>query len=314
MMTPTADGKMVCKIVNADLFHTNHNGPQGGKDIWGVSYVANEETGYAALPEPNNFILEDIDDWEKIIKAPVKPEVDWEAKAKEDLEAANVDRNETAIMLSAGFSPFQLLMAFMGFNEGLCALYESPDTVKDLLGYILDFYMPIIENAVEYYKPDILYLSDDTASKYNPFFSPEVYKDIFKPLYAAMAKPANDRGIPIQFHNCGRCEDFVEDMVDFGVRYWDPAQPNNDILGLKEKFKGKLTVCGCWDWMPPDTWPEVSEEYVREGVRQTIDKYAPNGGYAFCGAALGRAGDTVIAQVNKWVKDEVYHYGMDYYK
>ncbi len=313
MMTPTADGEMVVKIFNPNIFGENHNGPQGGKDIWGVNYVANEETGYAALPEPNNFILGDIDDWEKVIKAPAMPDVDWEAFAKKDIENSKIDRNRTGVMLSAGYSPFQQLMAFMGFNEGLCALYESPETVKDLTHFMLDFYMPIIEASIDAYKPDIFYLSDDTASKYNPFFSPEIYRDLFKPVYAAMAKPALERGIPIQFHNCGHCEAFVPDMIDFGVTYWDPAQPMNDILALKKQFKGKLVVCGCWDWMPPDTWPEVSEEYVRQGVRDVIDKYAPDGGYAFCGAALGRASETIIGQVNKWVKDEVYNYGRDFY-
>lgn len=313
MMTPTFKGEMVVKTFNPNIFGDFHSGPEGGTDIWGVHYVANEETGYAALPEPNNFILKDIDDWEKVIVAPEKPEVDWEEFAKKDIEASKIDRTQTGVMLSASYSPFQQLMAFMGFNEGLCALYESPDKVKELTEFMLDFYMPIIEASIDAYKPDIFYIADDTASKYNPFFSVEMYKDLFKPVYARMAKPANDRGIPIQFHNCGRCEDFIPDMIDFGVKYWDPAQTVNDILGVKEKYKGQIVVCGCWDWLPPDTWPVVSEEYVRESVRETIDKYAPNGGYAFAGAALGQAGDEVIAQVNRWVKEEVYSYGLHYY-
>ena len=41
--------------------------------------------------------------------------------------------------------PFQQLIAFMGFTEGLIAMHEEPEAVKELLHYMADFYVPIIE-------------------------------------------------------------------------------------------------------------------------------------------------------------------------
>ena len=44
------------------------------------------------------------------------------------------------------------------------------------------------------------------------------------------------------FHNCGHILPFLEDMVDFGVQIAEPFECSNDILGTKEKYKGKLTL------------------------------------------------------------------------
>ncbi|MDR1909729.1 MAG: veratrol--corrinoid protein metyltransferase [Spirochaetaceae bacterium] len=290
--------------------------PREWVDQWGVPYVANEETGFAGLPKPGAFLLKDVTEWEKVVKAPKYPDefftADWEAMAKKDLE--KIDRTQTNVLAMAGFMPFQQVIAFMGFTEGLCALMEEPEAVKDMLNYIADYYVPICERVVEYYKPDIVYLLDDTASKDYPFFSVEVYRDIFKPIYKRLTQKAVDRGIPLQFHNCGCCEEFVPDMIDLGVHFWDPAQTKNDLLGIKEKYGKNFAVCGGFDFVPPAD-REATEEEVREYVRGVIDKYAPGGGYAFCGGILGKAGDMELnMKLNGWVQDEVTKYGGAFYK
>jgi hypothetical protein len=290
--------------------------PKEWVDAWGVPYVANEETGFAGLPKPGAFMLQDITEWEKVVKAPKYPDefftADWEAMAKKDLE--KIDRSQTAVLAMGGFMPFQQVVAFMGFTEGLCALVEEPDAVKDMLNYITDYYLPINERIIEYYKPDIVYLLDDTAAKDAPFFSLEIYRDIFKPIYQRLTKMAFERGIPLQFHNCGRCEDFIPDMIDFGVRFWDPAQTKNDLLGIKEKYGKQFGIVGGFDFVPPAD-RDATEEEVREYVRGILDKYAPGGGYHFCGGVLGRADKMEqTMKMNGWVQDEVAKHGATIYK
>jgi hypothetical protein len=77
----------------------------------------------------------------------------------------------------------------------------------------------------------------------------------------------------------------------------------------QDKYKDKLALAGCWEWIVPETWPEVSEEAVRQSVRDIIDTYAPGGGFAFGGGAVGRFGDQTIENVNHWVQEEAYYYG-----
>jgi len=309
MMPPVAEGE--------EPF--NPMGGQAGewKDLWGVPYVSNAETGFAGIPKPGSFILDDVTKWDKVVKHPqdIKTAVanaDWEALAKEGLK--DIDREQSGVIAMTGLMPFQELMGLLGFTEGLCAIIEEPESCLELLNYMADYFVPVIEKTVDYFKPDHLYLLDDTASKYAPFFSMDAYRTIFKPIYKKLTEYGVNRGLSVVLHNCGRCEDQIDEFLDWGVRYWDPAQTDNDLLGIKAKYKGKLAILGGWDYVPNPDVP-VTEEDIRASVRASIDKYAPGGGYGFCGGWLGRAEDADKSmQINGWVQDEVAKYGSEFYK
>jgi hypothetical protein len=98
--------------------------------------VANFETGWQGLPRPYDFILADITKWDKVIKKHDKDtNIDWEARAKADL--ASIDREQKALTVNAEFMSFTSLIAFMGFNEGLATMAEEPESVKELLNFMV---------------------------------------------------------------------------------------------------------------------------------------------------------------------------------
>ena len=47
----------------------------------------------------------------------------WEAEAKKQLDMFKIDRTQSAVAFNLHVGYFQNLMAFMGFTEGLCAMY-----------------------------------------------------------------------------------------------------------------------------------------------------------------------------------------------
>ena len=283
----------------------------GGKDHWGVEYVPTYETGGALLPKPNDFILDDITKWRDVIKAPSLDNVDWEAMAKKQL--ATVDRSQTAVAFGLHVGYFQNLMAFMGFTEGMMAMYEEPEEVSALMEYMCDFYCAVAEKCIDYYKPDIFTMMDDTAAWANPFISLDMYREFLKPVYDRQAKFGRDRGLPITFHNCGKCEIFVDDMVDFGVTAWDPAQTCNDLHAVQEKYGRKLVIMGAWDGRGRLLEPDVTDEEIRESAKKSIDTYGKNGGYVFLGNFLGPVDDMEVKRKNKVLHDFVAEYGMHYY-
>jgi hypothetical protein len=280
---------------------------------WGVTMVGNKEGMGGMLPEPNNFLLKDIRDWKKVIKAPPPLETSdswWADKAKKDLEHAGIDRNESLAATMVMYSPFTSLISFMGFTEGLCALFEEPEEVKEFLNWQCDYYMSAYDKILKYYEPDLAGMGDDTATRRNPFFSVDMYRDIFKPIYARQAKVFTDHGVWMEFHNCGRCEDFVPDMCDFGVKGWDPAQTDNDLV--KAKQTNDISILGGFDWKPPADG-NVTEEYVRQTARDTFAKYAPGGRYAWLGMIMTETGDPNGALWNGWLMDEVNKLADNYY-
>ena len=286
--------------------------PQGGFDIWGVEFVTTKDTGGMAIPKPGRFILDDITKWRDVIKAPDISDIDWETMAKKDLE--RIDRTQTAVSASVHVGYFQSLCNFMGFNEGLMAMIEEPEEVYELFEYMSSFWVQICSKIRDYYKPDIWGVTDDTATATNPFISPETYRNLVKPFHKREAAFGVEMGIPVNMHNCGRCEDFIDDWLDIGVTCWNPAQTMNDLPGIKKKYGNKLVLMGCWDSSGPAGWPGATEEVVKQAVRDTIDAYAPGGGFVFWASTYGAPDDEDFLNRKRWITEEYDAYGRTFYK
>jgi hypothetical protein len=311
-MAPDAYSKYPLAVTPvAPSFLNSRRTPQGGFDMWGVPHVVTVETGGAALPEPGVFLLDDITKWRDVVKAPDLSSIDWETMARNDLK--HVDRANTAVIGATHVGYFQQLMAFMGFSEGLCAIYEEPEEVHALFTYMADFFVEVSKKLIEYYKPDLIDLTDDTATAKNPFISPEMYRDIIKPYHKRQTQPAVDAGLPVVMHNCGRCEDSIDDWFDLGVVAWNPAQVMNDLDGIKKKYGNKLGLIGCWDSEGPVGWAGAPETLVRSSVREVIDRFAVGGGFCFWGSTYGPIGDKDTEDRKRWITDEFESYGRSFY-
>lgn len=296
----------------------SHRGPQGGVDIWGVSYVSNKETGYQVMPEPNHFILDDITKWRDVIKAPDLSNVDWEEMVINDrafLASMGIDQGETALAFNLHGGYFIALMSFMGFTEGLCAIAEEPEEVKALMEYLCDFYMDVAERSIDYYKPDMVELVDDVAAWAAPFISLKQYRELIKPFVAREAKFAQEKGLPIIMHCCGKCEALLDDFLDMGVQYWEPAQTCNDLVGIKNKYGKDLIVIGGFDMMEGNlALEDCSEEVFKQAVKDTIDTLSVGGNYVFDGWIFADPDNEALNNKNKWLTEVVEDYGDKRYR
>ena len=304
--------KSAVTAIFPSFFYADRNPDGSGKDIFGVEYTPTESTGGMSLPAPGKYILDDIRKWRDVIKVPDISGINWEEMAAKGLE--RVDRENTALEMGTHFGYFQHLMAFMGFTEGLTTMYEEPEEVMALFHYLADFYDDVLKKSLIYYKPDLVLLNDDTATANNPFFSIDMYREMVKPFQMRQGEIIMNHGIPIDMHNCGRCEDCIEDWFDFGVTMWNPAQIMNDLAGIKKKYGRKLALVGCWDSSGPPGWAGAPEELVRTAVRECIETFAPEGGFCFWGSVYGATKDDPEAkQRSAWMTDEYNKLGRTFY-
>lgn len=314
---PFAKKPPACTMMMSSLIPFVPTQNHGFIDMFGVEFVATEETGWMALPKPNEFILDDIRHWRDVVKLPDLTDVDWDAQCKKDIEAMPINPDDVAViyggvsMMSGYFMP---LMNLMGFTNGLITMYEEPELVKEFFEYLTEWYCYGIERTIDRYPVDIFTVADDTATATNPFISVEMNRELIKPYVARTAQYANDRGIPVMMHDCGRCEDFIEDWRDFSVTSWNPAQIVNDLDGIKAKYGNSLVLIGCWDSSGPAGWPDASEELVRQAVRDTIDRYGTGGGFMFWGSVYGPEGDAATDNKRRWMTEEYEAYRETPYK
>ena len=71
---------------------------------------------------------------------------------------------------------------------------------------------------------------------------------------------------------------------------------------------------GCWDSSGPAGWPGATEETVKQCVRDTIDAYAPGGGFIFWASTYGAPDDEDFLNRKRWITEEYDAYGRTFYK
>jgi len=280
---------------------------------WGVKFVGSPDNNFGAMPEPGFIILHDITKWRDVIKNPDMTGFDWEAHYKDPEIFGEVDRVNKCVITGGG-DYFQTLVSFMGFEEALMAMYEEPEEVYALFDYLSEYFLLVVKNAICYTKPDIYMLADDTASQAAPFFSPDMYRELLKPFYKRHTDMAHDAGLLIDHHNCGRCEDFIDEWMDLGICSWNPAQTGNDLVGIKAKYGDRLTMQGCWDNTGYISSPECSDEELTEALYQYVDTFAPNGHFVFMAGVYGSPEDQRVIRKQKLVKDFYENYAKNWYK
>ncbi|MDR0936984.1 MAG: veratrol--corrinoid protein metyltransferase [Oscillospiraceae bacterium] len=282
-----------------------------GLDPYGVEYVATAETNGATLPKPNDFILSDIRKWRDVIKNPDISHIDWEQLAKKDL--AGRDRAATPLFADVSAGCFQRLVTFMGFTEGLCALAEEPEECYALFDYLSEFSLEVERKLIRYYKPDGIVVADDNATGINPFISLPMYRELFVPFLKRHTELALENNLYLHMHDCGRCEDFIQDWLELGFRAWDTAQVSNNLLKIKETYGRKLILCGCWDSSGPASWLSSPDDLLRDELKRYVDTYAPNGGFSYVAYVMGTPGDPVYDRKQRIVDEFYRDYAMGWY-
>jgi hypothetical protein len=281
-------------------------------DMFGVPYVREFDANNGPIPKPGHFILEDITKWRDVIKRPaVLDGIDWQYLA--DTQLPNWDPSTfKSGGGSVGNGYFQMLVSFMGFDNGLIACIEEPDEVKDLLNFLLEMNVELAKNFIYYFKPETGGGGDDIAHERAPFVSLEMFEDIFEPVWRASIAPYVEAGCWTSHHNCGLFEDFVPHIVDMGYNAWNPAETMNDLVAIKKRFP-KLAICGGFNGNDEVCWPETTEEEIRAYVREVCDLYAPGGGYAFGGYLMGPPESPFVAERMGWIYDEFEKIRYSYY-
>lgn len=287
------------------------NGPLGGGfDGFGCKWLASDSALGQGVPAAGHVVLENVCDWKTVVKFPNLDEYDWEGQAKAQLQ--NFDPVNQIQEYGMWNGPFLRLAHLMGFENGLCAMYEEPEACLELLNAIVDFKIKTAEYVVKYFKPDVICTYDDVATEISTFMSPDKYRELIKPVHRRFNDAVRAMGVIPNTHICGKCEAIVPDLIEENTNAWEVCQPENDLIGLQAQVKDKLAFVGGFDMKGPFAYMDLPEEELRAAVRETIDKYAPAGNYAILGMIL-------YSDVNKFVQtmmimsDEAVKYGTNYY-
>lgn len=247
-------------------------GPEGGGyDGFGVRWVTPESGNSAAIPAPNEFLMEDITEWEDVVKFPDLDAFDWENASKKELE--NVDRSKSLVEFGVGNGCFERLAALMGFENCLISLAMEPEACQAFFDKLTDYQIEYIKYIKKYYNPDIINYYDDIATERGLFMSPKTYRELIKPYHKKVYDAIHEMGMYVMQHTCGKAEDLVEDFIEIGVDVWCSVQPTNDIETLIQKYGDKIGFAGGFDSNGPVAAQTATPDMIVAEARRCVDQY-----------------------------------------
>lgn len=249
---------------------------KAGKDVFGVPWISN----YMGMMHKPGFVMfEEMEDWEKYVKFPNLDDYDFHALAKAEFDFNPVNREQKLVQIFSGGAQFMRLNALMGMENSLMALAADPESCMDFFEAYTDYRIEVINRTIDAYHPDIYVISEDIAQARGLFMSPECYRKVIKPFHARMAEAINKRGVISSMHICGKCEEVIPDLVEMGYQQWQVAQDLNDVAGILDTYKGKLSIEGGWTATEKATFLTDEDDAcaLREEVRRIMREYKKPG-------------------------------------
>ena len=277
---------------------------QSGADWFGVKWAIDpDNVNLMTHAVTGDYVMDDISGWRNTIEFPPCRDLDWEMIGN---RTRAMWRKKPEIMGYAvgNIGAFERINTLMGFENGLCALYDDIDAYADFVGAYAYYRIEQMEYIKKYMDPDFFMQHDDWGNQKNMFISPDLWRRVFKEPERLMAKACHDLGMYYMHHSCGYIEPIIGDLVEIGVDSWHSVQPMNDLPAIKERYGDKLIFAGGVDPQVTDA-PDAAEEDIRKETRRAIDILGKGGGYLCSSAVMF----SVVPGVDAIIEDECTKYG-----
>ena len=213
---------------------------------WGVTYSYPEGTpGPFPLDTPDKVLIDDIEDWKEVLKAPPTdyPDALWEV-SQGMMDAIDGDKAFKACFVAPGL--FEQVHAFMGITEALVAYMTNEDEMADMLKYLTEWELKVAEQLCSHLHPDAILHHDDWGSEQNSFLRPEMFDEYFTEHYKQIYKYYHEHGVEVIVHHSDSyCANLIDYMLEMGIDIWQGCMRSNDVPALVEKYKGQpITFMG----------------------------------------------------------------------
>jgi uroporphyrinogen decarboxylase len=165
-----------------------------------------------------------------------------------DLTAAiRISHNRQDKYLLLGYIPlFERLINLRGFEDLLVDMISDRDSFLMMRDMVHGYNMRLV-NRLLGLRPDGISLADDWGSQISLLISPDLWRELFKPLYKEMISKIKAAGVHVFFHSDGYIMDILPDFIEIGVDVFWVEFGVNPINKLKEAAKNKAAFLALYD-------------------------------------------------------------------
>lgn len=218
-----------------------------------------------------------------------------------NLARANRSCEETSRFVLAWTEtrPFERLQFLRGTEATFVDLISGDKAARSLLAMLHDFFCQEMQMWADSDVDGVEFM-DDWGSQDALLIAPEMWREIFKPLYRDYCEILHAKDKFAFFHSDGEISDIFGDLIDAGVDAVNSQLFAMDIERLARQFRGHVTFWGEIDRqrvLPFGTIEESREAVNR--VRRALD-YGVGGLIAQCEWGLDVPIRKIAAIFDQW--------------
>lgn len=272
-----------------------------GYDWWGV-YWEMVDSINGMITKPGTRTISDFSKWKEELEWPDISGVDFEADGKKIQRDLDPDRVHI-YQCTEGI--FERLHELIPFAESLMAFYEEPELLADFFDKMADYKIETTQKVFDYYgRVDGVLYHDDWGTERAGFFSNKMFDEQLLPYEKKYLHDfVKKNGRFVELHSCGKNGQYLPEMIEMGVDYWNPQHRANDYDELFDQWNTKMSFA-----FDIDIPHGADEKEIRRIVRDFVDHYGENG--RILASVMTDMTDPKQTDI---ARDELYHYSLEYY-
>ncbi|NLG51659.1 MAG: hypothetical protein GX552_16260 [Chloroflexi bacterium] len=177
--------------------------------------------------------------------------------------------------------PYEYLWRIIGTSNALLWMAAEPELFAAFVERVGEFLYQFAVAQIEAAKGRLagMYIWGDVAYRNGMFFSPQRWRELFKPHVKRLIDLCHQHDLMTIYHGCGNASPIFDDLAEIGLDGYNPleAKADLDVVKLKPLYAGKLAFVGNIDVRILE---EGDPEAIRQEVRYKLQA-ARGGGYIF---------------------------------
>ena len=175
----------------------------------------------------------------------------------------------------------ECLTRLIGQESTMLWMGLYPDEMGKVINRIGEFYLACAKAEIDAGEGllDGFVIWGDVAYRNGMFFSPDYWREYFKPWVGRIVEYSHEHNLPVIYHGCGNIEKIFEDYIEVGIDAYNPleAKADMDCIELRKQYGQQFGVCGNSNMQ---IWETGDKDLIKKEVLRKLNA-ARGGGYIF---------------------------------
>ena len=197
-------------------------------------------------------------------------------RLRRDIENLLAARGDRFTFMGFGFCMFERCWSLMGMENVLTSMISCPDELEEFFDRICDYYLVLVDIALEY-DVDGIYFGDDWGQQKGLIMGPEKWRRFIKPRMIRLYERVKAKGKYVIQHSCGDCSEILPELIEMGFDCYQTFQPEiYDIAAVKRLYGDKLAFWG--GVSAQQILSRCSPQEVQKEIVRVVNILRPGGG------------------------------------